>query len=62
MHFFLACPLFAAQRLELINTVEIYSRCTVFNLLYGDPNISYNDNIRVFAAVHKYIVDSKRFD
>ena len=30
-------------------------------LLYGDTNLSDDDNITLFKAVHKYIVDTKRF-
>ena len=30
-------------------------------LLYGNRDLCYNDNVKVFLSVHKYIKKSERF-
>ena len=60
-HFLLNCRLYREQRIELYDTVSQYCNITLDVLLYGDESLSYETNISVFEAVHKYIQSSKRF-
>ena len=62
-HYLFYCPLFLAQRLSLMNTVlRISNNINLQTLLYGDPDISFEANSRLFGAVHNYILDTHRFD
>ena len=62
-HFFFYCPLFLARRLSLMNTVlRISNNINLQTLMYGDPDISFEANSSLFGAVHKYILDTHRFD
>ena len=62
-HYFFVCPLFYAQRNTLMDTIALLSdNLTIDTLLYGDPHISYNNNLAIFEAVHSYIIDTHRFD
>ena len=60
-HFLLNCRLYREQRIELYDAVSQYCNITLDVLLYGDESLSYETNISVFEAVHKYIQSSKRF-
>ena len=33
----------------------------IATLLYGNRNLCYDDNVKVFLSVHKYIKKSERF-
>ena len=62
-HFFFICPLFHAQRTTLMETItRISNNIAIETLLYGDPLIPFNGNVAIFNAVHKFIIDSHRFD
>jgi hypothetical protein len=61
-HFFLNCPIYDALRLNLLYVIDdVRADQDIETLLYGDANISFEKNKRIFSAVHKYIVSSKRF-
>ena len=49
------------QRIELYDTVSQYCNITLDVLLCGDESLSFETNVIVFEAVHKYIQSSKRF-
>jgi hypothetical protein len=34
---------------------------SINNILYGNSDLAYDVNCTFFAAVHRYIIDSKRF-
>jgi hypothetical protein len=61
-HFFFNCPCFNTQRGALLNTVGLVSNnINERMLLYGDPDISFDDNRIVFDAVLKFINQTDRF-
>ena len=61
-HFFFACPMFDVQRAELLYEVaHISNNICVNTLLYGDINLSINNNNMLFAAVHNYLTSTERF-
>ena len=61
-HFMLRCRNYQLLRNELLDTIR--SMCTVSTeiLLFGNPNLSETDNIYIFTAVQKYIIQTKRFE
>jgi len=57
------CPNFFAQRTTLLNTIaKVSNNIDLTTLLYGDPDISFENNIILFEAVHKFITDTHRFE
>jgi hypothetical protein len=60
-HFFLECPLFDVQRRDLQTNLLPYVINNCDYLLYGVPNISHQENLKIFTAVQAFIRDSKRF-
>ena len=60
-HFLLNCRLYREQRIELYDTVSQYCNISLDVLLCGDESLSFETNVIVFEAVHKYIQSSKRF-
>ena len=46
---------------ELINTVRQCMDPSLQILLYGDPSLRLESNVKVFECVHKYILDMERF-
>ena len=61
-HFFLTCPRYRNERVNLINTISPLAPCSLNVLLYGDREVTEENNKKIFEAVHKYIIDSRRFD
>ena len=60
-HFFMTCYLYRAQRNELFAAISQYCQVSMDTLLYGNNTLSNEINSNLFAAVHKYIHDTKRF-
>jgi len=61
-HYFMECPNFAVQRTELFNSVSTLTPININNFVFGNQNISLDDNIAIFNYVHKYILDTQRFE
>ena len=62
-HFLFICPMFLAQRTSLLNKItQVSNNININTLLYGDPNITFEQNKILFEAVHKYITETHRFD
>ena len=61
-HFFLECTQYAHIRGEVIYKISIYSAPCIETILYGDDTHEYLTNTKIADAVHKFIIDSKRFD
>ena len=57
-HFLLACPNYHLIRTR---TLSEFLHLPVKFLLSGDPRLSENENVRIFEAVHNYIIQTKRF-
>ena len=60
-HFFMECPNFVGHRTELFNTVSNLTKNDVDVFLYGNQNISLEDNLAILECVQKFILDKKRF-
>ena len=60
-HYLIECPLYTRQRITLRATVEQHGIFNIQTLLFGDKNLSVEENLAIFGAVHAYIVDTKRF-
>ena len=61
-HYFLECPLFNDNRNSLINKIGYLTLINTNILLYGNAELTLEDNKRVFDAVHEFITKTKRFD
>ena len=60
-HYLLRCRFYHAQRAELIHEISQHTPVTLQILLFGNPLLSLPTNTLIFEAVHKYIIDMKRF-
>ena len=60
-HYFFHCPKYNAQRIAMSKETRSFHLISLDTLLYGREHLSYDDNIAIFAAVHKYIKHSSRF-
>ncbi|MCG8048301.1 MAG: reverse transcriptase family protein [Candidatus Thiodiazotropha endolucinida] len=58
-HYFFECPNHHLTRIRLLSDIL---HLPLKTLLFGDSNFSKEENERIFDAVHKYIIQSKRFD
>ena len=61
-HFFLRCPLYPDQRIDLNNTISRYTALTLNVLLSGDETLPFALNVAIFESVQKYILATKRFN
>ncbi|KAK3095850.1 hypothetical protein FSP39_022138 [Pinctada imbricata] len=57
-HFLLLCPKYANER-SVLNSLEIPVTCDL--LLFGDENLDYETNKRIFITVQDFILKTKRF-
>ena len=60
-HYLFVCTRYLDLRQELINTVSAMCEPTLNVLLYGNTELSYEQNKEIFLSVQNYIVKSKRF-
>ena len=60
-HYFFHWPNFTQQRIELLNEISRYNTPSLTLFLYGDLTLSYETNVLIFQAVHKYIHNTHRF-
>ena len=63
LHFFLHCPLYDNIRQNLQESVPNFRNIeyTPDILLFGSNDLSYEENLVIFDAVHNFISQSKRF-
>ncbi|KAK3106293.1 hypothetical protein FSP39_017122 [Pinctada imbricata] len=62
LHFFIQCQQYNTIRRDLFSKLnQIGASPDIGTILYGDPDLSYTNNIEIFKAVHRYISQSKRF-
>ena len=60
-HYFLRCLRYNALRLAMVlnfNTLNTID--TLTNILYGNANLSSDDNFQIFNLVYTFIMQSKR--
>ena len=60
-HFLLECPLYHGQRQELFQVISLICPISVDVLLFGNSTVIYENNVKIFEAVHNYFKKSKRF-
>ena len=60
-HFLLKCPIYRESREIMLNQVIPICVPTSEVLLYGNPELNFEDNITIFAAVHSYLQATRRF-
>ena len=61
-HFLLECPLFIAERTEILQTLQDLSVApSIHNLSYGLNGYSTDINYEAFKMIHKFIKDFDRF-
>ena len=61
-HYLLKCPNFTIQRNQLIQQVIKYTSFTVRTLLWVDAKLNLNQNTEIMKSVHKFFVDTARFE
>lgn len=63
-HFFFECPKYNDERncfFHQISMLNLQKPITLDLLLYGDNDVSYDENVKLFKLVHEYIKKSRRF-
>ena len=60
-HFFLECQRYLDIRHKLFNVIATYCQVTIDVILFGNSDLSINQNYDIFDAVHSYILESERF-
>jgi len=71
LHFFFSCPLYAAHRNVLLTSAALICGSLWHDVsskkqklkwfLFGHNKLSFDDNCKLFSAVQKYILATKRF-
>ena len=61
-HFFMQCPLFAHERIQLFRATRVFHPLNPQTLLFGKATYSYEQNLQIFIAVQHYIKKTKRFE
>ena len=61
-HFFLFCPNYALQRIDMLSEITDITDCSINTILFGSKDCTYEQNIAIFSAVHKFIKNSNRFN
>ena len=62
-HYLLKCPLFHNSRVKMLASIAAVSTDIVLDtnlLLYGSKNISKENVINIFSAVHTFIEETNR--
>ena len=59
-HYLLQCPLYLVERQALLQSVSNVNYIDVNILLFGSKDLDFKTNQLIFAAVHKFIIDTKR--
>ena len=60
-HFLFVCPKYSNLRVKLFHDLRIFHPLNTNLLLFGKPELSYEDNCKIFLSVQNYIKGSKRF-
>ena len=55
------CTRYLDLRQELNNAVSVMSEPTLTVLMYGNTELSYEENKEIFLSVQNYMAKSKRF-
>ena len=60
-HFILECHNYANQRNTMNNELIEFGHLSLNILLFGDQNLSFDQNVKIFAAVQRFISNTRRF-
>ena len=60
-HYLLQCQLHTNERLKLFRDTRSFHPLNINILLFGSPELSYENNITLFLAVSTFIKDTNRF-
>ena len=60
-HYLLQCQLHTNARLKLFRDTRPFHPLNINVLLFGSPELSYENNITLFLAVSTFIKDTNRF-
>ena len=60
-HFLLECRLYTPHRQSMLNKLQVLPTITTDFLLYGDYNLTFEQNKVVFEAVQEFLKESGRF-
>ena len=60
-HFLLECRLYTQHRQSMLNKLQVLPTITTDFLLYGDYNLTFEQNKVVFEAVQEFLKESRRF-
>ena len=60
-HYLLDCPQYTLSRNKYLLPLQQNSHLSANLLIFGDPNLHYEENRKIFIAVQNYILDTKRF-
>ena len=55
------CEMYTNQRVKFFRSTRFVHPLSIDKVLFGDSNISIEENISLFKAVHQYIKDTSRF-
>ena len=62
-HYFMHCPLYNIHRQQFVDSFnELNIIFTIQTILNGSDTSDYNQNVKLFRALHSFIKWSKRFD
>ena len=61
-HYFLICPIYANIRQKMVDVINGLTNCNINTILFGDSNLTLDENKIIFKSVHEFIKMSKRFD
>ena len=60
-HYLLVCNRYSNLRRDLLNTVSMICRPTIDVFLYGNDELSTQQNKNIFLAVQNFVIENKRF-
>lgn len=60
-HYLLDCPLYTISRQNLFIKIRFLQNINLNYLLFGDPNLTINENKAIVLAVQDFIEASNRF-
>ena len=60
-HFLFVCPIYAAHRDKMLETIHPIAHPNLKLAMHGDPNLPFQANQIIFNAVQGYIDQTKRF-
>ena len=61
IHYFLECPQYNESRLLLFSELRTFN-ISIDLLLAGNENLTFDQNIMIFSAVHAFLKSTKRFE